>query len=376
MKDTRLLKLIKSFTKEELKSFEKFLQSPFLKPARDTSELYYYIIKFYPDYDTSKLEKEKVFEKLFKGESYNEKKLLNLIFDLTKAAEDYLALNTMMEDETELLLSLSKGYMKKNLSDESNRINKLIEKKLQPGFSQNKDYVSKFRKLSYLKSFYFTEVHDFEKHLINEKEYFEASAVQFIIDYTRIIESVSTANTTYGINLKSNFIDAVMESFDLEKLLKALEKSENKNKYLILLHYYIVKSKIENENISFYELLKDTFYELLPELDREEKCFIFNHLATYCVRKFGKDSKFLKEMFEVYKAMVENNAYSESESEYMQVPTYRNIIFSCISLKETKWFEHFIKNYSGCIHPDHRERSDKLFLFPSIFYQEGIREIT
>jgi len=66
MNDTRLLKLIRTFSKEELKSFEKFLQSPFLKPARDTSKLYQYIIKFYPDYEASKLEKEKVFKKLFK----------------------------------------------------------------------------------------------------------------------------------------------------------------------------------------------------------------------------------------------------------------------------------------------------------------------
>ena len=237
MKDTRFIKLIRTFSKEELKSFDKFLQSPYLKPARDTTELFYYISKFYPDYDNAKLEKEKVFKSLFKNESYNEKKLLNLIFDLTNAAEDFLALNTIMDDETEFLLNLSKGYMKKNLIEESNRVNKIIEKKLVPGFSQSKDYISKFRELSYLKSSYFTEIHDFEKHLLNEKDYFETSAVQFIIDYTRIIESVAIAQNTYGINLNSNFIDSVISSFDLERLLTALEKSDNKNKHLILLHF-------------------------------------------------------------------------------------------------------------------------------------------
>lgn len=355
MKDTRLLKLIRTFTKEELKSFEKFLLSPFLKPARDTSGLYNYIITYHPDYDNSKMEKEKVFENLFKGESYNEKKLLNLIFDLTKAAEDFLALSTLMEDETELLLYLSKGYKNKKLSGESQRVNKMIEKRLQPGFSQNRDYISKFRELSNLKSSYFTEMNDFENNLLNEKIYFETSAVQFIIDYTRIIDNLSTANNTYGIDLKSIFIDSVISCFDLEKLLTALEKSENKNKHLILLHYYILKSKSEEENILYYELLRDLFYELLPSLDREEKCFIFNHLATYCIRKFGKDNKFFRELLEVYKAMLENNAYSESVSEFMQIPTFRNIIFTCRSMKESEWLEYFIKNYSESLNPKYRE---------------------
>ena len=67
MKDTRLIKIIRTFTKDELKSFDKFLQSPYLRPARDTRELYDYIVKYYPECNSPKLEKEKAFSKLFAG---------------------------------------------------------------------------------------------------------------------------------------------------------------------------------------------------------------------------------------------------------------------------------------------------------------------
>ena len=353
MKDTRLLKLIKTFTKEELKSFEKFLQSPFLKPARDTSDLYYYIIKFFPDYETSKLEKEKIFAKIFKGESYNEKKILNLIFELTKAAEDFLAFNTIMNDEVEFLLNLSKGYIEKNLSDESNRVNRLIEKKLKPALSPGKDYISKFRRLNYLKSIFFMENHDYENYLMGVKKYFETSAVQFIIDYTEIVGSIGPAMNTYGINIKSKFIESVIQSFDLEKILEVLEKSEFENKHMILLHYYLLKTNLEPENKLHYEMLRDLFYELLPSFEREDKCTIFNQLTNYCTRKNNKE--FLAEGLKVYKAMLENDAYSVSENEYMQIPLYRNIIQFCISLEETEWFEFFIDNYSKFLHPEHRK---------------------
>ena len=356
MKDTRLLKLIRTFTKEELKSFEKYLQSPFLRPARDTTGLYDYIIKFYPDYDTPRLEKERVFEKIFKGESYNEKKLQNLIFDLTKAAEDYLALSNVLKDENELLLNLSKGYLKKNLTDESNRVNKIIEKKLIPGFSTRKDYVSKFRRLSYLKGNYFTEANDFENLIESKKRYFEASAVQFIIDYTHIIGTVIPALDTYGKNIKGEFIETIMQSFDLEKIMKALEKSDLKSKHLILLHYYLLKTNLEKNNPEYYYLLRDVFYELLPDFDREEKCMIFNDLVNFCVQNYERDSGvFKKEIFEVYKKMLENKAYSLSENEYMQVMIYRNIVLSSITLRELKWLEHYIENYTDCLHPEYRK---------------------
>ncbi len=366
MKDTRLLKLIKTFKKEELKAFEKFLQSPFLKPARDTSELYYYIIKFYPDYDTSKLEKEKVFEKLFRGESYNEKKMLNLIFDLTKAAEDFLTLSTMMEDETELLLNLSKGYMKKNLSEESNRINKLIEKKLKPGFAPERDYLSKFRQLILLKSNYFVEENDYENVIACKKEYFEALSTQFIVDYADLIGSIVPSRSTYGKIISDEFIENVIQCFDIEKLLKALQKSEHKSKDLILLHYYLLKMNTEKESAPFYYLFRDTFYELAEGLDRAERHILFNNLVHYCVTNYV-DSEFKTEMLDVYKKMLETKSYSLSENEYMQEMNYRNIFFGCITIGDTDYLEYFIENYSDRIQPELRTNM-KNFAYGYLYY--------
>ncbi|MEO8665168.1 MAG: hypothetical protein ABI462_06705 [Ignavibacteria bacterium] len=346
---------MKTFTKEELRSFEKFLQSPFLKPARDTTELYNYIIKCYPDYDDLKLEKEKIYKKLFAGESFNEKKILNLIYDLTKAAEDFLAYSTIMKDEVDFLLNLSKGYLNKNLSDESHRVNKMIEKKLKPGFSPDKDYISKFRRLTFLKSSYYIENIDYENLLVAKRKYFEALAVQFIIDYSETVSAKIPAMETYGKNLESDFINSVIESFDLDKLLKMLEKSDYENKHFIILHYYLLKMN-DDKSYKFYFQLRDTFYELLNLLDREEKCFIFSHLVNYCSQNYGSTKEdFRSEIFEVYKKMLENDCYSLSENEYMQELTYRNILLSAIALKEFDWVGNFSEKYSTALQPEYRD---------------------
>jgi len=356
MKDTKLIRLIKTFNKDELKLFEKFLTSPFLKPARNIIILYHYIVKFYPDYDSDKLEKEKVFKKLFPGEEFKEKKILNLIYDLTKASEVFLAHTTLKDDEIEFLLNLSKGYLSKNLANESFSIDKIIEKKLQPGFSPGKDYISKLRRLTYLKGSYYTEHNDFKNIIECKKNYFEASAVQFIIDYIEIVSSQKPAQTTYGKNLENYFIDSIVKSFNIEKLLNLLEKSDYTNKFLIALHFYRLKTIQEPENISYYYLLRDLFYNNLSNFDREEKYFIFSHLVNYCVQKIGKNLEdFKKEGLEVYKKMLENNAFSFSKSEHMQAMTYRNIVQFCYTVRETKWLEYFIEKYSDFLNPEQRE---------------------
>jgi hypothetical protein len=53
--------------------------------------------------------------------------------------------------------------------------------------------------------------------------------------------------------------------------------------------------------------------------------------------------------------MLEHNAYSHSETEYMQVMIYRNIVLSSITLRELKWLEYFIENYTDYLQPEYRE---------------------
>jgi hypothetical protein len=355
MKDTRLLKIIRTFTKEELKSFEKFLLSPFLKPARDTSELYYYIIKYFPEYDSPKLEKEVAFVKLFGKEAYNEKKITNLIFDLTRAAEQFMAYNIYAEDETGMLINLSKALQRKKLSEESLKVNKQIEKSIKTGFAPGNDYLSKFRQLTLLKSNYFVEENSYENVILCKKNYFEALATQFIVYYTDLISSIVPSKNTYGKIINDDFIENVILSFDIEKLIKALEKSEPKNKHLILMHYYLLKTNTEKDSDSFYYLFRDLFFELIPELEREERYILFNNLVHYCVLNYGRENMdFKKEMFDVYKKMVETGSYSLSENEYMQEMTYRNIFFGCITMRDTEYLQYFIEKYSDEIQPEQR----------------------
>lgn len=355
MKDSRLIEILSAFSREELIDFGKFLLSPFVKTRRNVAPLLTALTDLHPGFDEKMTKKTKVFGKIFPGEEYNEKKMINLMSDLTKEAENFLKHQTLDKNETESLLLLSKGYYDKKLLGHSVRVLNTFDKKIQPGFSPGKDYYAKLRQSEFLKGAYYTQKSDFEGLIETKKRYFEASAVQFIFDYIQLLSSVETILTTYGKPLDNKFIESVFKLVDVDRLFAEIDKSNISHKYLIALHYYYLKTITEPEEKKFYYSLRDEFYGNISMLDREEKHIIFNQLANYCTEEVSrKNQEFYEEALDVYKKMLENNAYSFSENEYMQVITYRNIIYFCNTVKDDKWFEYFVEKYTDALSPEYR----------------------
>jgi hypothetical protein len=370
MKDTRLIRLIKTFSKEELKSFGKFLESPFLKPSRNTLLLYNYITKFHPDFETDKLDKKNVFKKIFPNESYDEKKIANYIIDLMRSAKDFLIHKSLDEDEIECLLFLGNEYYNRKLLNTNLSLLVDIEKKLKPGFTTTSDYLSKFRKLIFLKSSYYTDENEFDKSIECEMEYFIVSATQFIIDYTQFLSSKKPAMNTHGIKMANNFSDAIIKCFDIDKLIKLTEKEEFINSFLISLHYYRLKTIEQPDNLNHYYTLKEHFIKVISNLNRDEQFFMFTYLQNYCVLKVHEGNEvFKREGFEIYKLMLEHNSYSYSENEYMEILTFRNIIHFCYMLNEIEWLKSFIDKYTNALNPEYREDM-RNFSFANFYFHQ------
>lgn len=371
MKDIRLFRLLKAFSADELKTFGKFIESPFSQQGRKTTELYTYLAKLHPDF--SSLTRQLMFKELFKGEVYNERKLQNLIFSLTKSAEYFLAYSTLEENELEFSLILSKGFNNRKLYAESNSINKEIEKKLKPSFSPNKDYFSKLKQLSYLNYSYYAEKHEYTNMFKLMESLFEASALQFIFEYMQLVSNMKIASIEYGGELKDNFVQNILQNVDLEKLLKPLENENYIKTPYIGLHYYRFKTIIDAENLTHYNLLKDLLFNNLsnPDLDREEKWFFFSHLVNYCVLKMAqKIDVFITEAMEIYKKMFEHNSFTSSDKKYIDVMNFRNIILISTAQKDAEWLNYFIKNHIDCVHPVHRDNFE-LFGSAHLFFITG-----
>ncbi len=93
-------------------------------------------------------------------------------------------------------------------------------------------------------------------------------------------------------------------------------------------------------------------------------------MTAFCAEKekFGS-SDFLNEEFSLYKEMLNSDAYTWSEDDYMQVVTFRNIMIVGLTLKEYRWLEWFAGKYIDEIKPEYRENMKNLLL-ANISYAE------
>lgn len=403
-RESKLIALLKSFSAEDISEFKKYLKSPINNTQKKVIQLFEIFSKFFPELDSDQLGKENIYKKLFPGKPYTESTLTNLMFGLTKAAEGYLIHKQIYNDDLEYLLNLSRIYLDNKLHSHFLRTTQILDKALKPGFSVQKNFISKYRRLSLLKTIYYTEINDFENLIKVKKDYFKHSSINFVMDYIDILGNKTPAKATHNLILDSPYINAVTDCFDIDKFFDTIKKEDPKDPFINLSYCLLkmVQKPDKNEN---YDKLRDVFYDILkddqeksaeillkskdkkiksgnkkshlkdksanpddegtrkinknsepevftPSFDREEKNMIFNHLINYCTQQYNK--KYMIEALEVHKKMLEFEVYTETESDYMQVNIYRNIFLICSSVGEKDWLEYFIDNYSDKLTPEHR----------------------
>lgn len=364
MKDTRLIKILKSLSSKELKYFGHFVNSPFLKPSRkNTLKLFSYIYQFSKDYDLDKMSKEDAFNYIFGIKTYDEKQIQNLIFDLTNSAEDYLSLSTLLEDELEFMLNLSKAYMRKNLSDESHRVNLLIEKNLKSSFSPFTDYFSKLKRLNNLKFVHYNSIRNLAEAEKSLEVIFEASILLFIFEYMNFIDYTENPyNQLLSAGKHRNLIQTFRQLVSPNLLLNLLKSNGAQNNYLKL-HYLRFKLILDRNNFENFIDLQKFFFSILnlsdkdkDYLNRDERNLFFLFMINYCITQLSNDEKKYKsELLNLYKKMLESDSFSSDAGEYINVTAFRNIIMLCNSQTDNKFLIDLLDKYIICLHPSFRE---------------------
>lgn len=356
MKDTRLIEILASFSRDEMKAFRKFLDSPFVKSRRNIASLLDALAGYHPEFRAKEISKEKIYGKLFAGEPFNSKKLENLTLDLAAAAEGFLIHQAVESDEVEKMIYLSHGYSDRKLMSHSFRILKKIESSPKLISSRGQSYYSLMRRINFMKSSYYMNENDFGSNIDCVRKIFQSSALQLLTDYALYQSVKKPALTTYNIKLEDEVFDPFVSGADIEKLAERLAASDEVNSLPAILSYYKLRTVYEPDVHKYYFDLRQIFYDNIDRFDREEKHITFSHMANYCVQNFLKGNQsFKQEGLGVYKKMMKHDAYSLSENEYMQTLTFRNVVQFCITNKDSGWLEEFLNNYSATLPPDERE---------------------
>lgn len=371
MRNSKLIEILKTFSKEELKSFKKFIISPYFT-VRNVEGLFTIIKKYHPEFNSERLTKKAVYEKLFPSEPYNEKKLKNLVVDLTRLAEKFIVYNSLDAQPNEYDRFLAAEYKNRKNDRLFFRTIKALEEHSGGKHFGSTECFSDDEKIERLKESYYGSRNRFDKSIPSRLKYTELFTASFLIRFLRKLRDKLRVKEGYNMPFESPLLESVLESIDFDRMLKLLKEKNDPYLWLVEIYYYVYKSAYEETGSRYYySRLKESFLENIEKFSHSEKYFLFNDLVDCCIKKEALGSKeFQKEEMEIYKQMFSHNAYSANENEYLSVVLYRNILLHSLTVKDYQWLDSFIKNFTSKLRPEYRSSMMNL-AFANLHFEKG-----
>lgn len=344
MKESKLIKLLKSLSQEEFRQFSKFLQQSFVKAGKDVTSLFQILKKAYPEFDKPHLEKDKLFKKVFPKHDYSDIKLRNLIRRLTRVTEDFLLFQELQKDNLKRKEMLVEVYGKRNIYDLFKRGAEALLDNLDKAPIRDMDYYKKRFSLHRMIHFHPDTLRNTVKteHIReldhNLNHFFILSKLYFGVELLNRDKILPEKNEIW-------FLDEVLEKLDY----KGIDDLPLLNIYQKLIE--LLKTK--RADATFSEI-KQLMIRQLHNLSQSDKTLILIILLNYTVWVYYQgDESLLNEQLDLYHIGLKNEVLLVNNRITSQ--TFMNMVITAAVLKKFEAVDSFIENNKGYLDSKNRE---------------------
>lgn len=338
MKERKLISILKTFSKAELKEFEKFIISPFHNKGRNFKPLFNFLKKYYPVFPEEKVNLEKIFNKLYPGKIYDKGKsslsIRVLFSQLAQIAEEFMLIKELYNEDNTLMrntLKFNAGFKNKALKIYSER-----------PLKDNLYYLQ-----NRIESFFESYMHIKTNENLIELKVIEA-------DYDSMLE-IKEQNVLYSLNSAfdmlyltaasdlvfrqrinkgikgTDYFRHFVNSID-PKLIKEYIYNDHKGtKDIIAFNFYLARFILNNnfDDIQLIDEAIDCYKRLFFILPFEHKHSLFMRLSNVLIMGSHRDTELYGYKVHLLSSFIlENNCYSEKDGEMMNGMSYLNIFLN------------------------------------------------
>ncbi|MEO8666076.1 MAG: hypothetical protein ABI462_11335 [Ignavibacteria bacterium] len=369
MLKSSLLEIIRTFSKDELKSFEDFVRSPYFNKNENVERLFLEIKKYMPDFMNEDLEKEKIWSKLFPEKLYNYGILKNLIFDLGKLCENFLIIEHSRNDEfrntIDLMTLLCNRGISKVLFSKIDAFEKRLKTMELAGSKyQAADYYDTLHKLQSMKAY--------SNRLFDPK----SSSYQEIVSagenfiYSFMIRLYKLYNNIDAFKDTDNYKNAILIFNFLKELNKnfgsnILSNNENKTErdQIILKCFFDMNLALYPDaaatNYQDFRRSFDDCIDLVSKADLQDLLVcLSNSLRDRYSKDPGSQINIQKEKFYIFNLEIEKGTYLRLN--VVDENDFINYMLIAFSLGEFESIEKFYKKISDKIAEDKKINIDSL----------------
>lgn len=350
MRGSKLLKVLRSVSTEELRHFRKVLLSPYFTSNTNLLTLYEILRKYHPDFTSTRLTKEKVFEHIFPDHTYSDSKLRNLMSELLTLLEDFLAWETFKKKPMEREKMLMEFFENKNEERYTQLLQQSTKQAHQTTF-RHADYYLRAFQLSMRQTEWSASHNRIEEYFYRRKE-----TENLLDNYHALLKAQLRL-----AEKASQVFDQGKEKSPPAPLFDSKDIRDNLLYQLYTQLELIIGDGDIAQITSFLEKLNRAKAVLEPDTHKE----LFVALLNYAIGQMQvKEAEFLPLVFELYQFGLSEEVLLENQQ--MSTTTFLNIVIIGGRMKAMAWTEKFIDKYADYLLAE--ERNDVLVLGKAYLY--------
>jgi len=359
MINSKLIFILKSFSKKELKEFSLYIKSPLFNKNKDVINLLSISIKYYPDFSHKNLSHSFIAKKLYGKDDI--KQLRYAMTDLTKLCEQFIAFKSFKTEENFHLLKAYKNRgLSKFFNQELLKQNEIIEHK---SLIRDENYYQNQQELSEI-SFLHTLENDnrnIDTKLQNLVDNLDLYYLSKKLKYScEIINRMNVLKIDYDIKLLNNLIEYI--------------NTNNINETpSINIYFQVLKTLQHPKNEDNYSKLKQSIKNQLDRFKNEELYDLYGYLQNYCIKQINSgNNKYLKELFKNYTDMLNNHIIIKND--VIAQFDFKNIVTVALRVGEYRWTNNFINDYQNYLNEEHQLNAITYNKARLAFYQNNYKE--
>ncbi len=337
MLQSKLIRLLKTLSKEEWTALNAFIHSPFHNKHLKVRKLFLYLYDL-KTFNTNNLNETHICSILFEKSNPNSKKQFNHVKSyLFKAVEAFLIYQEGQNDQKKIDKITLQMYRKRGMEKMFRSTLQKINKKQTQGSYRNSAFFEHQFKIE-------LETYAWQEHQTKRGE-MDLQALSDTLDTAFIIEKLKHSCTllshqaVYKTAYETGLLDAVLAYIVQNNLLKTPA---------IAIYYHSYHALKNPENLIHFQTLKSLIKKFAALFPPEELKSIYVLTINFCIRQINLGNPvFFKESFDLYKEGLSNKALLDNGR--LSRWTYKNIVASGLVLQEFEWIEYFIHHYKDYV---------------------------
>jgi hypothetical protein len=348
MHSGKLLSLLKTFTKKELRRCGEFVRSPYFNKNEKAIALFSLVEPFAPDFDDELLLKENVFKRIFPGEDFVEQKVRDVMSELTDVVENFIITKESETDEIQRKLHLSHYYERHERRKYAEQAARDAEKLLLKAVEKDPAFFKDLAELEEVKVL-------FDDHNRKVRDFLPAMRA---LDNFYLLKKLEMA--ALMANDANAWGDGAVKIPFLKEILQHIGENPSQYSPTIRGFYHGISVLLSHGESAVFKthfpFLKEILLKESDEIPAAQKRNFFTLATNLAYTQAEKgEPQFYKEAFELSHKIIEINAQDENYS--LPATVYEGTAALGIIAGEYDWVENFAETFKNFVPAGHIENS-------------------